>query len=452
MGIRIFYNRKPKTENQKPGKYLGLSLLLLVLALTWYSPTPAADRIVYVLTATGSINPGSAEFILSGIRSAEQVQAEALVIQLDTPGGLDSSMRQIIQGIINAKVPVIVYVAPQGARAASAGFIISQAAPLAAMAPGTNIGAAHPVALGAGKMDKIMGEKVVNDMAAYVRSLAQERGRNVDWAEKAVRKSISISAAEAKNLKVVDLLADNLDDLLKRVNGRQVKVGQKNLTLETAQAKLFFVPEGIRYQILKRIADPNIAFVLMMIGLAGLYFELAHPGVVLPGVVGAMSLVLALYAFQALPVNFIGVLLIFLSFIFFILEIFVVSYGLLSVAGLVSLVLGAMMLFQGDSGMGISWSVLIPTVVTIVLFFAAIASLALRSHLRRPMTGAAGLIGERGVARTPLQPEGRIFIHGEYWEAKCDEPVAAGEEVEVIKVSNLKLLVRRVDATKKGVA
>jgi membrane-bound serine protease (ClpP class) len=452
MGLRISFYRKPKTENRKP---LWLLILLIALPIHWSNPTLAADRTdrtVYVLTATGSINPGSAEFILSGIRSAEQAQAEVLVIQLDTPGGLDSSMRQIIQGIINAKVPVIVYVAPQGARAASAGFIISQAAPIAAMAPGTNIGAAHPVALGAGKMDKVMGEKVVNDMAAYVRSLAQERGRNVDWAEKAVRQSISISASEAKNLKVVDLLADNLDDLLKKVNGRQVKVGQKNLTLETAQAKLFFVQEGMRHQILKRIADPNVAFILMMIGLAGLYFELAHPGVVLPGVVGAMALVLALYAFQALPVNFIGVLLIFLSFIFFILEIFVISYGLLSVAGVVSLVMGAMMLFQVDSGMGIAWSVLIPTVIAIVLFCGAIASLALRSHLRRPMTGAAGLIGERGVARTPLEPDGRIFIHGEYWVATCDEPVRAGEEVEVIEVANLKLLVRRVEPIKKGVA
>jgi membrane-bound serine protease (ClpP class) len=422
-----------------------LTILLLAGLCLWGQSLEAAPRRVLVLPAVGSINPGLADFIIDGIRTAEKEQAEALVIELDTPGGLDSSMRQINQAIINAKVPVIVYVSPKGARAASAGLLITMAAPVAAMAPGTNIGAAHPVSVGLGKVDKVMGEKVVNDMVAYGRSLAAERGRNADWVEKGIRHSASIPASEALRLKVVDVLADNLDDLLKKVNGRKVMVAGKPVILQTAGATVTDIPEGARTRILKHIADPNIAFILMMIGLAGLYFELAHPGVILPGVVGAICLLLALFAFQTLPVNFIGMLMIILAFIFFILEIYVVSYGLLTLAGVSSLFFGAMMLFRGgEGGMSISWAVLIPTVVIVSLFFAGIGYLVLRTHLRRSMTGAAGMVGEKGTAYTPLQPEGQVFVHGEYWQAVSDEPVAAGETVEVMAVENLKLRVRRV--------
>jgi membrane-bound serine protease (ClpP class) len=423
-------------------RWLWFSLCLFWLA---GSGAGAPSGSVYVLPAVGSINPGLAEFIVEGIRTAEQDQAAALVIQLDTPGGLDASMRQINQAIINAKVPVIVFVSPKGARAASAGMFITMAAQVAAMAPGTNIGAAHPVALGMGKMDKVMGDKVVNDMAAYARSLALERGRNADWAEKAVRQSVSIHAAEAQKIKVVDLLADDLDHLLQKVHNLPVKVGKQTVILKTQGAPVQTISEGLRTRILKHIADPNIAFILMMIGLAGLYFELAHPGVVLPGVVGALSLLLAFYAFQTLPVNFTGLLLIILAFIFFILEIYVTSYGLLSLGGVVSLFMGALMLYsKGEAGMAVAWSVLIPTVLIISLFFLGVATLVLRSQLRRPMTGNEGLVGERGVAYSDLKPEGQIFIHGEYWQALSPEPIAAGDPVEVVKVVGLKLHVRRV--------
>ena len=276
----------------------------------------------------GSINPGLAEFIIDGIHQAEREKAVALVIELDTPGGLDSSMRAIDQAIINARVPVIVYVYPKGARAASAGMFITLAADIAAMAPGTNIGAAHPVSVGMGKMDKTMSEKVMNDMAAYARSLAIERGRNADWAERAVRQSVSIDAKQALKLKVVDLMADDLNDLLAQVNGREVTVDKEKVVLKTQGVPVKTEAESFRTRVLKYIADPNVAFILMMIGLAGLYFELAHPGAVLPGVVGAISLLLAFYAFQTLPVNFIGLLLIILAFILFFLEIYVTSYGL----------------------------------------------------------------------------------------------------------------------------
>lgn len=421
-----------------------LSLLILLVFQVAGGLAKEAVRPVYVIKAAGSINPGLAEFIIDSLRQAEKDQSQALVIQLDTPGGLDASMRQINQAIVNSTVPVIVYVSPKGARAASAGALITLAAHVAAMAPGTNIGAAHPVSLGLGKMDKVMGEKVVNDMVAYGRGLAQERGRNADWVEKAVRKSVSIPAKEAVRLKVVDLTAENLDDLLAKVNHLPVQVAGKTQRLQTVGAPVREIPEGLRTRILKHIADPNIAFILMMLGLAGLYFELAHPGVVLPGVVGALSLLLAFYAFQTLPINFIGLLLILLAFVFFILEFKVTSYGLLSLGGVISLLLGSMMLFRGgETGMEVSWTVLIPTVVIISLFFIAVAGLVFRSHLRRSMTGSAGLVGEKGVAFTDLDPNGQVFVHGEYWQAMSEVPIQAGEPIEVIKVINLKLLVQR---------
>jgi membrane-bound serine protease (ClpP class) len=418
--------------------------LLTVLLLAGLAAAAIAPRAVYVLRAVGSINPGLTEFIVEGIRQAERENAEALVIELDTPGGLESSMRQIVQGISNAKVPVVVYVYPRGARAASAGVFVTMAADVAAMAPGTNIGAAHPVSVGMGKVDKTMEKKLVNDMVAFGRSLAGERGRNADWMEKAVRQSVSIPAAEAVKLKVVDLMADNLEDLLIKINGRKVEVGGKQMVLHTAGVPVKEIPEGLRFRILKYIADPNIAFILMMIGLAGLYFELAHPGVVFPGVIGGICLLLAFFAFQTLPINFIGILLILLAFIFFILEFKITSYGLLSLAGLVSLFLGGMMLFRGgEGGVDISWSVLIPTVAIISLFFILVAGIVFRSHLRQSMTGSAGMVGERGVAYTPLNPEGQVFVHGEYWQAVSDTPIAKGEAVEVVEVVDLKVRVRR---------
>ncbi len=424
----------------------GILALLLVSLLLAATVCRAAPRPVDYLDAVGSVNPGLGEFILAGIEEAEKQQAEALVVQLDTPGGLDTSMRQIVQGISNARVPVIVFVAPSGARAASAGVFITQAAAVAAMSPGTNIGAAHPVSIGmGGKMDQTTERKVLNDFVAYGRALAEEHGRNPDWMEKAIRQSVSISASEAVKLKVVDLMADNLDDLLAKVNGRRVLVQGKPVVLQTAGAPLQKISESLRFRLLKHIADPNIAFVLLMIGLAGIYFELAHPGVVLPGVIGATCLLLALFAFQTLPVNYIGVLLILLAFVFFILEFKVGSYGLLSVAGMTALLLGSIMLFhERGGGMGVSWGLLLPTVFIISLFFMAVAGIVFRSHRRRVVSGAEGLVGEQGVAVTPLAPEGRVFIHGENWQAASDEPVAPQESVEVLAVRGLKLLVRRV--------
>ncbi len=433
-------------------KILGVSLLAVLVL--WSVPTPgeAAGRAIHVVPAVGSINPGLAEFLVDSIHQAEKERAEAVVLLLDTPGGLDASMRKINQAIANSKVPVIVYVSPKGARAASAGVFITVAAHVAAMAPGTNIGAAYPVSVGLGKPDKVMSEKVVNDMAAYGRALALERGRNADWVEKAVRKSVSIDAAEALRLKVIDFTADNLTELIGKIHNFTIKMPDGPRKIQTTGVPLKEIHEGLGTRILKHIADPNIAFILMLIGLAGLYFELAHPGVILPGVVGAMSLLLAFYAFQTLPVNFIGILLILLGFIFFILEIYLTSFGLLTLAGIISLLLGGMMLFRGgpeaDGGLAVAWNILIPSIAVIALFFLGIGALVVRSQFRQPITGSAGLVGERGTAYTDLDPEGRIFVHGEYWQAVSDRPVRKGELVEVVEVIGLKVRVR--PAAEKG--
>ncbi len=421
-------------------------LLLASIILSSCGPAAAEEpREVYVLTASGSINPGMAEFILDGLQTAEKGRAEALIIELDTPGGLDTSMREIAQGIINAKIPVVVFVSPKGARAASAGLIITLASHVAAMAPGTNIGAAHPVAIGTGQMDKEMAAKVVNDMAAYVRSLAAERQRNADWAEKAVRQSVSITAGEAQKLRVVEILADDLPDLLKKLDGRVVRLPQESRTLKTAKATVVTFEPGLRHRVLKRLADPNIAIILMMIGLAGLYFELAHPGAVLPGVLGGICLLLAFYAFQTLPVNFIGLMLLVLGFIFFLLEIYVTSYGLLSIAGIISLALGGLMLYRSQGpGMAISLSVLLTVIGTISLFFLVVTGLAVRAQMQKPISGMAGLVGEQGVALTDLDPAGKVLVQGTYWDAHAEEFIPKNTPVEVVRMHGLRLVVRRL--------
>lgn len=450
--LTISTKRKPHLSESsrqitpRPPRPWFSALLLVVLALMVAHPMGATDvHEVYVLTAHGSINPGMAEFILDGLKAAEAARAEALIIALDTPGGLDSAMRDIAQGIINAKVPVVVYVSPKGARAASAGLIITLASHVAAMAPGTNIGAAHPVAIGTQKMDKEMAAKVVNDMAAYVRSLATERQRNADWVEKAVRQSVSITAPEAQKLRVVEILADDLPDLLKKLDGRVVRLNQESRTLKTAQATVVTYEAGLRHRVLKRLADPNIAIILMMIGLAGLYFELAHPGAILPGVVGGICLLLAFYAFQTLPVNFIGLMLLILGFIFFLLEIYVTSYGLLSLAGIISLALGGLMLYREQQpGLAISLNVLLTVIGALSLFFLVITGLAVRAQMRKPLSGTAGLVGERGVALTDLNPSGKVLVQGTYWDAQAEEFIRQDEPVEVVRLQGLRLIVRRL--------
>ncbi len=395
---------------------------------------------VTIIELEGPINPGAAAFLTRGLEDAQKGGSELVIIRLDTPGGLVPSMRMMVKGIMNSPVPVVVYVAPKGAGAASAGVMITVSAHVAAMAPGTNIGAAHPVGAGGKDIDKDMSEKVVNDMASYGRGIAQDKGKNAEWVEKAIRESVSITAEEAVEKKVVDLVAADIDELLKLLDGREIQLKQGKVTLKTKDlAKLYFKP-GFRDTVLRIIGDPNIAYILMMIGLAGLYFELAQPGAVFPGVIGAISLILAFYSFQTLPVNYAGLLLIALAVIFFIAEIKVASYGVLSLGGIVSLTLGSIMLFED---VGVSLRLMAPTVVLIGGFFVIVSTLAFRAYRSKPQSGMEGLIGEVGIVQKPVDPEGLVFVHGEYWRAISSEKLEPGEMVAVEEVTGLILKVRK---------
>jgi membrane-bound serine protease (ClpP class) len=400
---------------------------------------------VFVAPYEGVINPVAAEFLTQAIADAVREQAEALIIQLDTPGGLDTSMRLIIKEISNSPIPIIVYVAPTGARAASAGVFITLSAHIAAMAPGTNIGAAHPVAMGGGEMDKEMKKKVENDAAAYIKSIAEKHGRNVVWAEEAVRQSVSATEGEALKLRVIDLVSDDLNGLLASAHGRKVETAKGKLNLNTKNATLKFTPMSMRLRVLAALSDPNIAYILMILGIYGLIFELSNPGAILPGVVGAICLILAFYAFQALPINYAGLLLILLGIILFIAEIKVPSYGMLTVGGIVAMALGSLMLVRTEIPyMRISYLVILPSVLATALFVALVIGMAWKAHHRQPTTGMEGLIGLIGVAKTDIAPKGQILLQGELWEADSSENIKEGEEVEVTGINGLKLHIRRL--------
>ena len=407
-------------------------------------PLPSPAPIVYVATYEGIINPVAAEYITDTISEAVEKQGEAIIIRLDTPGGLDTSMRLIIKEMAGAEIPVIVYVAPEGARAASAGVFITMAADIAVMAPGTNIGAAHPVAMGGAKMDEETSKKVENDAAAYIRTIAEGHGRNAVWAEDAVRKSISATESEALDLKVIDLVADNLTSLLSQIEGREVETAQGKTTLNTLGAKLEFLPISMRLRILNALANPNIAYVLMLLGTYGLIFELSNPGAILPGVIGGICLILAFYSFQALPISYAGLLLILLGIILLIAEINVPSYGILTIGGIISLALGSLMLVKTDVPyMRISIYVIIPSVLGTALFFVLVVGMAWKAHYHKPMMGKEGLMGLVGVSKTDISPHGQVLLQGEIWEADSENPIKKGEEIKVTGIDGLKLKIKR---------
>jgi membrane-bound serine protease (ClpP class) len=421
---------------------IGILSLFLIGILPCYAS--AAERIVDVITIDGTINPGVADYVTKSIERASKDDAECLVIEMDTPGGLDLSMRSIIKEIMNSKVPIVVYVTPSGARAASAGVLITIASHIAAMSPGTNIGAAHPVTIGGEKIGKEMSEKMTNDAAAYIESIALKRNRNADWAIKAVRKSVSITEQEALRLNVIDLISPSLEKLLEEIDGKTVVTPDGQKVLRTKDATIKRSKMGIRSRILDTISNPNIAYILMMIGLVGLYFELSNPGAILPGVLGGICLILAFFAFQTLSVNYAGILLILLAVIFFIAEIKVQSFGLLAVGGIISLLLGSMMLFESPNPeLRLSWKVLIPTVALASSFFLVTAGLAFKAYRKKPATGSEGLIGMEGTAETNIAPDGKVFVHGENWNALSDEVIVRGEKVIVLEVKGLTLKVRK---------
>ncbi len=395
-----------------------------------------------VIEIDDPITPVVAEYIVRSINEAEADQARCLIIQLDTPGGLDLAMRDIIKRIMASEVPVVVFVGPSGARAASAGALITLAAHVAAMAPGTNIGAAHPVNLG-GKMDETMAAKVANDAAAYIESIAEKRGRNKQWAINAVRESVSISDTEALKENVIDLLADDLQDLIVKIDGREVEMPSGTKTLETKGAAVNRKAMGFRDIILKALANPNIAYILFMAGLAGLYFEFSNPGAIFPGVIGGISIILAMYSMQSLSANYAGVLMILLAVVLFILELKITSFGLLALGGAVALTLGSLMLFDSSASyMRVSLSVIVPTVVLVSSVFVLAIYLVVKAQRSRPTTGNEGLLNLIGEAHTDIGEQGRVFVHGEYWNACSDSPIPRGARIRVERVDGMLLTVR----------
>jgi membrane-bound serine protease (ClpP class) len=424
-----------------------LAGLLLLGALAPLVPGAEAGA-VSTLEIDGVISPVTVRLVAAAVERARAEGAEALVILLDTPGGLERSMRSIVREMLNSPVPVVVYVAPTGARAASAGVFITMAAHVAAMAPATNIGAAHPVAAGGGTVDKESMKKVENDAAAFIRTVARERGRNADWAEKAVRTSVSATEREAIALGIVDLIATSLPDLLAKIDGRQVKMARGQVTLRTRDAAVRPFAVGWRDRFLALITDPNIAYILLMLGMLGLFFELANPGVVVPGIIGGICLILAFFAFQSLPINWAGLLLILFGIVLLIAEIKIVSHGVLTIGGVIAILLGSVMLVNTpELPLRVSWTVIIPVVAVTTGIFVVAISAGVQAQLRRPTTGAAGLVEEAGVAKTALDPEGQVQVHGELWAAVANgEPIAAGERVRVVAVEGLRLRVERIPA------
>ncbi len=421
----------------------SFGFLLLFLGFGIYGLTQEKQP-VYIIEVEGIINPATARFITESIDKAINNNAQCLIIQLDTPGGLMDSMRSIVKKILTANIPIIVYVSPSGARAASAGVFITLSAHIAVMAPSTHIGAAHPVTLGEGKESKTMSEKIVNDTVSYIKTIAKTRGRNVDWAEKAVRKSVSITEEEALRQNVIDFISPDLNDLLTKIDGKVIKFDGVSRTLSTKGVKPRSLEMSWRYRLLDVISNPTIAYILLMLGIYGIFFELSNPGAILPGVVGGIFLILAFYALQMLPINFAGLALIIFAIILFIAEIKVVSHGLLAIGGIISLFLGSLMLIESPAEyMRISLSVIIPAVIVSAAFFIFAITMAVRARMKKPTTGMEGLVGETGVASTEINPEGKIIIRGEFWNAYSNEPIEKGEKVEVIAVKNLKLQVKK---------
>ena len=401
---------------------------------------------IYTITIDGPINPAAAAYLKNAIEKATEAKAECLVIHLNTPGGLLKSTRVMVGDILESPVPIVVYVSPGGAHAGSAGVFITMAAHVAAMAPSTNIGAAHPVS-SQGGLDSTMNEKATNDAAAFIRAIAEKRQRNLEWAEEAVRQSVSITEVEAVEKRVVDLVAANENDLLRQIHGRAVEAQSRALTLNTADAEFVRLEMNVFERILNFISDPNMAYILLMLGFYGILFELYNPSTMVPGIVGVICLILAFYSMHTLPVNYAGLALIIFAIILFILELKIVSHGLLGIGAVVSLLLGSIMLIKTDSALEfarISLTVIISTSVITAAFFLGIIALGLRAQKRPVSTGVEGLIGKTGEALEPLSPVGTVRVHGEIWKAEATgEAIFTGDKILVTEVRGLKLFVER---------
>ncbi|TET82813.1 nodulation protein NfeD [candidate division TA06 bacterium] len=423
------------------------SVLISLVLLMVLAGSARAEGEVYVIRIDGLIGPVTSRYFVKTLERATSEGAHCLVVELDTPGGLDLSMRDMIKATLNSEIPVIVYVYPSGARDASAGVFITLAAHVAAMAPGTNIGAAHPVEIGKESSEE-MKEKLTNDAAAYIKSIAETRGRNSEWAEKAVRESVSETEEDALKKNIIDFIAKDLDELLEKIDGKKVSVRDAEVILKTKDAVRKRIPMTPRENILSRLANPNIAFILLMLGFYGLFFELSHPGAIFPGVVGGICIILAFFSFQTLPINYAGVLLIILGMGLFIMEALTPTYGPLAIGGVVALVLGATMLVNTDLPfLRVSWSVIIPVVLITAAFFLFGMGMVVRAHRRKPTTGRRGMIGLKGDARATIDSrQGQVLVHGELWSAISEKRIKKGERIKVVDVDGLVLKVETLES------
>ena len=417
--------------------------LFLLLNFSAYSQ----NNKVVVISTECAIHPACADYIHTGIEKAIEENAECLIIKLNTPGGLLKSTRVIVTDLLESPIPVVVYVSPSGSQAASAGVFITMAGHIAVMAPGTNIGAAHPVSL-QGTQDSIMMEKATNDAAAFIRTISEKRNRNIEWGEDAVRKSLSITETEALELNVIDFVAKDLDELLEIIDGEEVELKSGKKILNTKDAEIINLEMTFAQKMLSILSDPNITYILLMLGIYGLFFELYNPGAIFPGVIGGICLILAFYSMHTLPINYAGLALIIFAIILFVLEIKVTSYGILSVGGVISLALGSMMLIEEESvleAMAISMELIILVVLLTAAFFLFAITLGLKAQKRKPTTGQEGIIGESGTAFTTLNPHGKVKVHGEIWIAEAEEDIIKkGESVLVTAITDLKLKVKKI--------
>ena len=424
-----------------------LGIAALSLGSVSQTTTDTISKKAVVISVDASINPSSAEYINSGIKHARELNAECLIIKLNTPGGLLKSTRVIVTDLLDSEIPVVVFVFPGGSQAASAGVFITLAGHIAVMAPGTNIGAAHPVSM-QGEQDSIMNEKATNDAAAFIRTISEKRNRNVQWAEDAVRKSLSITETEALKERIIDTIAISVQDLLEKIHGKEITLNSGKKVLDTENAEVINIDMNFKQKILTLLADPNIAYIFFMIGLYGIMFELYNPGAIFPGVIGGISLILAFYSLHTLPVNYAGLALIIFAVILFIAEIKVVSYGLLTVGGVISLILGSIMLIDTESTLEvfkISWKVILVIAIITTAFFMFAIGFGIKAQNRKPTTGVEGIIGEIGETISNLEPEGQIRVHGELWNAESlDGFISQGTKVKVAQISNLKLKVRKM--------
>jgi membrane-bound serine protease (ClpP class) len=420
---------------------------LLLAFLLFLIPVIGWGQKIYTITVDGSINPATADYILRGIEKAQKESASALVINLNTPGGLLKSTRTITGAILDAPLPVIVYVTPNGAHAGSAGVFITLAAHIAAMAPGTNIGAAHPVSMQGGG-DSVMNAKATNDAIAFISTIAQKRNRNVDWAQEAVRHSVSITSSEALEKGVIDIISPNLLSLLQQIDGKRVEVGEGSYVLQTKSAKVEVVEMSFAEKLLNTISDPNIAYILMLLGFYGLLFEIYNPGAIFPGVVGAICIILAFYAMNTLQVNYAGVALIVVAIILFLLEIKVVSHGILAIGGTIALFLGSLMLIKENNFTGIiaiSKSVIITATIITALFFLFVIGLGLKAQKGKQVTGMSGFLGQVGEALEDFENSGYILVQGERWKAESlSGNIQKGQKVKVTSFKDFILFIEPV--------